>query len=79
MRSIPRGDWSNVKNAVKGTWTPAVVRGKNTARVCCLYCGFVNSLSRHSIDEEGIVRPPLRCGVKMCCFHEDVKLGRWRG
>ena len=79
MRSIPRGDWSNAKYAVKGTWTRSVVRGKKTARVCCLYCGFVNSLSRHTIDKDGVVRPAVRCMLETCRFHEDIKLGRWRG
>jgi len=79
VRSIPRGDWSNVKSAVKGTWTPSVVRGKKTARICCLYCGFINSLSRHAIDTDGVVRPAVKCMVGTCGFHESVKLGRWRG
>lgn len=79
VKSIPRGDWTNVKSAIKGTWTPTVIRGKKTARICCLYCGFIFNLYGHNIDSEGVVRPAVDCPVNTCRYHETIKLGRWHG
>jgi len=64
----------------KGTYKIATGSGgKKTAILSCPKCGESQSLSEHTIDNNGEVNPSVVCYFKeKCDFHEWVTLANYK-
>ena len=76
--TYPAGLWKDRWNGKPGTWRGGKTPKKRTALFCCPLCGEIASLSKHDIDERGVVSPSVVCPVKGCAFHEFIHLEGWK-
>ncbi len=73
---IPQGDVDNDKGVWKGA---KMDNGSRTALMSCPQCWVVLSLSRHTIESDGTVKPSVSCFVRAgCFFHASVILEGWK-
>ncbi len=62
----------------KGTWLRITFEGGVSARMTCPGCGTTGTLTQHSIDAQGNVKPSVDCTE--CEYHESgVVLEGWKG
>lgn len=60
-----------------GTYRRGTRDGVLTASLSCPYCGNVASLSQHTIEPDGTVKPSVVCPKSECDFHFYIKLEGW--
>ena len=74
-----RGDWKDRwdKDAVKGTYIPKIMDGKQSALLCCPDCGCIAGIDSHTIVENGEVNPSVVCDNEDCEFHAFVAFKDW--
>lgn len=61
-----------------GEWSPWVVNGQRTALLGCPDCGARGTLETHTIAEDGLVSPSVRCNDD-CDYHGvGVRLQGWK-
>jgi len=64
--------------SLPGQWRGGIAGKEHTANVSCPKCGWIISLSRHKILDDGSVVPSLVCPYESCTFHDYVKLEGWK-
>lgn len=57
MVKFPRGDW---KTDV-AVWSPITVEGRRSAIIACPLCAKPFTLTNHTIEADGIVKPSVVC------------------
>lgn len=84
---VPKGDgeeWFLVDNAPPHWWPVLGHNGERKAVLSCPKCGCVGSLTKHEIDDAGIVHPSvlMSCSHGEPCWHSEnpgVRLVDWHG
>jgi hypothetical protein len=74
----PDLSWFDAEQGRFGCWKGGILDGKRTANVSCPKCGQIASLSQHTIEADGTVKPSLVCPYDGCSFHDHVKLKDWK-
>lgn len=61
-----------------GTWVPYTkASGAQGALFTCPACARLSDLSCHTISEDGLVNPTVKCGYEDCSYSELITLEGW--
>lgn len=71
MINIPQSN-----DYVPKSWKGAMMNGIRKATFVCPN-GHQSSISKHTIADDGTVKPSVVCAYEGCTFHEHIKLVGW--